>query len=381
MAIGRVFRRTWKRPDGTVAQSRFFSIAFPFRGRERVESSRLESESQAKALLRQRLQEIGRGSYAPQQDRFFFADMRELLRTDYVRKKNRSWTDADEKTRPLKAYFEHTRARNIDNEAIGKYIDHRFSEDIATATINGELRYLRRMLRLACKYSKIGQMPMIELLEGENKKDGHVEPGDFNRLLTCFDDEDVRDLVEFLFVAGWRVRSVEQLEKQDVDWHRETVKLRGAVSKNKEAMLLSFAKFPSMKEVLLRRRDKLRPESPYIFHRNGRRIKDFRAEWTKATANAKLTGLSVHDLCRSCAVNLSRAGVPETVASKYMNRKTLAIYKLYRIVDTRDTELAGEALENYLESEKNRSKVTPIGDAHKQNASRASGGDTVKGGN
>jgi len=45
---------------------------------------------------------------------------------------------------------------------------------------------------------------MIELLEGENKKDGHVEPGDFNRLLSKFDDSDVRDLVEFLYVAGWR---------------------------------------------------------------------------------------------------------------------------------------------------------------------------------
>jgi hypothetical protein len=39
-------------------------------------------------------------------------------------------------------------------------------------------------------------------------------------------------------------------------------------------------------------------------------------------------------------------------------------------VDTRDTVLAGEALENYLESEKNRSKVAVLSDIHKQNASR-----------
>jgi len=94
------------------------------------------------------------------------------------------------------------------------------------------------MFRLACKFKKLGEMPMIELLEGENKKDGHVEPGDFNRLLSKFDDSDVRDLVEFLYVAGWRVNSVESLEKADLDWERETVKLRAAVSKNKEPMLL-----------------------------------------------------------------------------------------------------------------------------------------------
>src|SRR6266705_1956510 len=130
MAIGRVFRRTWKRPDGTIAESRFWSIAFPYRSREKVESSRLESESQARALLRNRLQEIGRGYYAPRQNRFFVEDMLELLRVDYVRKKNRSWEDAEYKIRPLKAYFQHWRAKDIDIEKIGKYIDHRFSEGV-----------------------------------------------------------------------------------------------------------------------------------------------------------------------------------------------------------------------------------------------------------
>jgi len=53
-----------------------------------------------------------------------------------------------------------------------------------------------------------------------------------------------------------------------------------------------------------------------------------------------------------------------------MNRKTVAIYKQYRIVDTRDTEQAGEALEKYLRAEKNREKIADISEAHKQIASR-----------
>jgi hypothetical protein len=59
-------------------------------------------------------------------------------------------------------------------------------------------------------------------------------------------------------------------------------------------------------------------------------------------------------------VNLSRAGVPETVASKYMNRKTLSIYKLYRIVDTVDTELAGEAYQRYLDQEAKAAKLAEL---------------------
>lgn len=363
MAVGRVFKRTWKLTDGTVRESPNYSIAYWFRGRERVESAHTDSEAKAKALLRHRLQEIGKGAYALQQDKFFYSDMIELIKADYVRKKNRSWEDVFHKIKPLTASFEHTRARDIDLEKINRHIDRRIEEGAATATINGELRYLRRMLRLSCKLGKLSTAPIIELLPGENKRDDHVEAADFARLLTKFDDEDVRDLVEFQYVAGWRVGSIKRLEKKDLDWQRETIKLRDAVSKNKQAMLLSFKKFPRMREVLLRRKGKLRLDCPFIFHRNGRQIKDFRAEWAKATAAAKLTGLTDQGLCRSCAVNLSRARVPETVASKYMNRKTLAIYKQYRIVDTVDTELAGEAYERYLEQESKTAKVIELSEA------------------
>jgi integrase len=223
-------------------------------------------------------------------------------------------------------------------------------------------------LFIGYELGKLPAAPIIELLPGENHREDYVEAGDFARLLTKFDDTDVRDLVEFQYVAGWRVGSIKRLEKRDIDWQRETVKLRDAVSKNKQAALLSFKKFPRMAEILLRRKELLRLECQFIFHRNGRQIKDFRAEWLKATTAAKLTGLTDHGLCRSCAVNLSRAGVHETVASKYMNRKTLSIYKLYRIVDTVDTELAGEAYGRYLETEARAAKVADILESQRQNS-------------
>ena len=125
-----------------------------------------------------------------------------------------------------------------------------------------------------------------------------------------------------------------------------------------------------MRTILLRRKEKLRVDCKFIFHRNGRQIKDFRKEWAKATKRVKLTGLSVHDLCRSCAVNLSRAGVEETTASKYMNRKTLAIYKQYRIVHTHDNERAGAALEDYFAAEKNREKIVDLEARQLQNSHR-----------
>ena len=43
-----------------------------------------------------------------------------------------------------------------------------------------------------------------------------------------------------------------------------------------------------------------------------------------------------------------------------MNRKTLSIYELYRIVDTMDTELAGEAYQRYLDREANAAKIAEL---------------------
>ena len=72
----------------------------------------------------------------------------------------------------------------------------------------------------------------------------------------------------------------------------------------------------------------------------------------------------------------------ETTASKYMNRKTLAIYKQYRIVQTRDTERAGAALENYFATEKNREKIVDLEARQLQNSHRADDeGSTAETGN
>ena len=125
MAIGRVFKRKWKKPDGTTGESRFYSISYPWQGGERVESSRLESESQARALLKQRLAEIGRGRFVPNQDRVYISDLLELLKADYRANNQRSLQDALWKLTPVLNYFEGWKVKAITVDKINAYVTFR----------------------------------------------------------------------------------------------------------------------------------------------------------------------------------------------------------------------------------------------------------------
>ena len=72
---------------------------------------------------------------------------------------------------------------------------------------------------------------------------------------------------------------------------------------------------------------------PFVFHRNGERIKYFRAAWANACKEAGCPNALVHDMRRSAVRTFERAGVPRSVAMSIVGHKTESIYRRYAIVD------------------------------------------------
>ena len=75
---------------------------------------------------------------------------------------------------------------------------------------------------------------------------------------------------------------------------------------------------------------------PWVFHRNGRPIKDYRRAWQKACQKARVVGKIPHDFRRTAVRNLERAGVPRSVAMKLTGHKTESVYRRYAIVSESD---------------------------------------------
>jgi integrase len=92
------------------------------------------------------------------------------------------------------------------------------------------------------------------------------------------------------------------------------------------------------------------PDSPWVFNRHGRQIKDFRISWEDACKKAGVPNLNFHDLRRTAVRNMRRAGVPQVIRMKISGHKTDSMERRYNIVDSEDLSIAKEFMERRMKS-------------------------------
>ena len=154
---------------------------------------------------------------------------------------------------------------------------------------------------------------------------------------------DLRVLIEFLYLTGWRIGEARQLTWRQVDFKAGTVRLEPGTTKNDEARTFPFAALPALEALLRAQRahtgaiERERGELvPWVFHRAGRPIRDFHMAWCRGCRRAGVPGRLVHDLRRTAVRNFERAGVSRSVAMKLSGHKTESIYRRYAIVSEAD---------------------------------------------
>src|SRR5436309_6569486 len=113
-------------------------------------------------------------------------------------------------------------------------------------TLRRELAVLKRMLRLASP--RLPRVPLVDMPRVDNARQGFFEEEDVQALLPNL-PENARNLVEFLYLTGWRVSEALRLQWADIDWKRRVVLLRD--SKNREPRIFPFKYHPRLEEVLV----------------------------------------------------------------------------------------------------------------------------------
>lgn len=352
--MGMIYRRKWKRADGTMAEGKTLWIKYYDRyGKPIRESTGSTKDADAKRLLKKREGEISSGKVPGVYfDRVKFDELAEDYLTDY-KINGKKLEDAERYVeKHLRPFFGGMRVTEITTPKIQAYVKVRLDSGAANATVNRDLSALKRMLNLGAMTTppKVDKVPHIPLLEENNVREGFFEHDEYLALYDVIEDCYKAPLA-FAYKSGWRKTEVLTLKWSQVDLKQGIVRLEPGTTKNKEARTVYLDdEVKAIFRKLWNSKKRLKSGLPWVFlNRYGTdRVKRFDKSWKSACKRAGISGKTFHDLRRTAVRNLVRAGTPEIVAMKISGHKTRSVFDRYNIVSDADLRLASQRQAEYL---------------------------------
>ncbi len=352
---------TTRRDFGRIYQPRrscYLWVRYRVNGKEHRESTRSTSVRVAERLLARRQAELGLGAFvAPDTRRTTFEDLARIIKDDYAVNGRRSGDRLEDCLNRLQTMFANVRANTITLERLNAYVRDRLEQGAALSTVRNELNALRRAFRLAKRAGRVGQVPEFPVLRVTNVRRGFFEPDDLLAVIAELPGA-LQPVIEFAAWTGWRIPSeVLPLEWRNVDFAAGIIRLDVGTTKNGEGRVFPFRALPELAALLERQRTittaaerRLGQVIRWVFHREGRPVREFHKSWRSACKRAATAGTGAvrrvvrpelltripHDLRRTAVRNLVRAGVPERVAMQLTGHKTASVFARYDIVDERD---------------------------------------------
>lgn len=275
--------------------------------------------------------------------------------TDYQVNNKRTLSDMKRRFEKqiLPFFGENRRAASISTTEVSKYVAKRQDEKAKNGGVNRELTTLKRAYSLAvkCDPPKLLRKPHIQMLKEDNVRTGFFEHEQFLRVLRYLPSYLV-NLIRFFYVTGWRKSEGRNLEWRLVDFENGWVRLDPGTTKNREGRVFPFTEeLRSLLEQQRRYTDQVEKDRgiicPWVFHRDGQPVGDFRKAWKTACKKAGVPGRLIHDFRRAAVTNLVRAGIPERVAMQMTGHKTRSIFERYNIVSEGDLHLAARRLDEF----------------------------------
>lgn len=380
-----------RRPKGTGCiyrqpNSKIWWLKYSRHGKPQRESSGFTDEKKAAKLLKVRLAQIATGTFAGLEvERVKVDELAEDFLRDYRINGRKSTSDVEARWNlHLKPFFGGMRVIDVTSDQVNQYVDQRQQERAANATVNRELAALKRAFSLGFKATpaKVLRMPAFPHLEENNVREGFLEDDQYRKLIAGAELW-FRALVECGRTYGWRHQELLSMQVSQIDLTQRIIRLEPGSTKNKDGREAAMTN--AVFHLLAACVEGKQVDDRVFTRLNGEPVRDFRDAWAKACCAADIgrmlcatcgavvrdqqcpecdrrlrmnqqtyRGLLFHDLRRTGARNLRRAGIPETVVMKIGGWKTTSVFHRYAIVDRRDITTAMlqlEAHERKLERE------------------------------
>jgi integrase len=276
------------------------------------------------------------------------------LVSDYRVRRVKSLASVLSHLKPLRDHFGDWRAVGITFRAIEAYITKRREDEKSNATINRELELLRRALRLAHDRQLLPSIPKVRVLPENNTRQGFFERPDLEAVVAALPAY-LRDFTRFAYLTGWRKGEIISLRWTDVDRDAGAIRLRPEAAKTGRGRTVMLE--GDLAELIDRRgqarlfqKDGNIRVAPLVFQRHGEPMGDFRKAWATACHADGVPDKLFHDLRRTAARNMVRAGVLERVAMAVTGHVTRSMFDRYNIVSEDDLRMAAQKTTIYVDT-------------------------------
>ena len=233
----------------------------------------------------------------------------------------------------LKAEFTGARLSDISAERIEGYKDARLAEGVEPATINHDLRVLRRMMRLAERRRLISRNPFLEVdfLKERPVRTPHIVTFEEEEKILAVAPAFIRALVVLILETGMRShREALALMWDAIDFENDSIRVRESKTR---AGIRNIPLSGRCKAELLRWRDMFGPEFSRFVFPNLRTptqpLRDVRHSWEKTLKDARLPRFLLYHLRHSYASRLSAAGVSDPFVAQMIGHSSPSILQTY----------------------------------------------------
>ena len=312
--------------------SRKWMMAVTVDGRQVCKSTHTSNKRRADQLLSKWETEVfERRYYLPKSSPPLFADWSKefLAKVGHPNTRKRYGSSVGK----LKAAFGKVRLSDISAERIEDYKETRLSQDVEPATINHDLRVLRRMMRLAERQRLISRNPFLEVdfLKEKNSRSPHIVTFEEEEQILAVAPAFLRVLIVLILETGMRShREALALKWDAINFQGDSIRVRESKTR---AGIRNIPLTARCKSELLHWRETLGTNfSQFVFpnmRAPTRPRNDIRYAWAKTLESAGITYFWFYNLRHSYASRLSAAGVSDLFVAQMIGHNSPGILQRY----------------------------------------------------
>lgn len=330
-------KRRERGEGGVYLRGNLWWIFYQKNGKKVMEGSGSRIKTDALKLLKERL------AYPANKD-VLVSDLLDMLLQDYEDRGKKGVYKSASHLKPVYKALGHLRVVDITEDTVERYQRERLKTH-SNGTINRESQMLGQALnKLAYRKRIISRPVYIRKLEEFNIRRDFFEPWEVEKVVGVLPDY-LQDFVRFAHISSWRKNEISTLTWEDISLPSQMIRLDSAHNKTGDTKILPIV--GELATLIAKRQQERVNGCPYVFHRKGRFIRDFRKWWYKATTLAGCEGRVFHALRRSSVRDKIRSGTHEGVAMKISGHKTRAMLDRYNISSENDIVQALHTTEKY----------------------------------